>query len=289
MPLDRPVLIIGTPRCGKTCVARVLAQAEQFAAIEEPITIWEEGPAFRPHDRLTASAATPIVRRRILRSCEALVKRSGKQRYLDNLSHHALRIPFISAVMPHVRLVHVIRDPADTIPEMLFGWTQKDTLRGAIRRRASNVRLLGLPGMAWRFVQNYVRSRVRGVRETWGPVVPGLLEFVAEHRAGEIAAYQWRRMMEIALNDLAVERDLNVLEVRYEELVSNPRAEARRIAEFAEVLYPDPLVEYAAAHFKSGYLHWEPCRVEPSRHDWRAIRAIAGPMSVRLGYARLSD
>lgn len=284
MALDRPVLIAGSARSGKTCVWDLLARSEAFVPVREPLTIWDvDGRA--PHDRLTAEAATPEVKRRILEACEGIVVRSGGRRYLDNLAYHALRLPFVHAILPEARIIHTVRDPFGLLPECLFGWTNRDTVRRSVAWRWRHLRLRSLPRMGWRFARNYVRSRTRGVRETWGPRPPGLEEIVRKRTPAEIAAWQWARIVETALDDIEVLPQAHVLEVRYEDLVTDPRKVAERIVQFAEVPDPQPLIDFAAKTYRSDYVHYERNERPLSDEEWLRVRPLVEPLRRRLGYA----
>ena len=138
--------------------------------------------------------------------------------------------------------------------------------------------------MTWRFARNYVNSRMFGIRSSWGPTVPGLEEFQKNHTIAEICAFQWSSMNKIAIEDIRSLPNLRALEVRYEELVSDPREQAKRIAEFAEVSEPNTLVEFAEGYLTEDYVHWEPCRKELTEADWSAVRSLIAPVQHELGY-----
>jgi hypothetical protein len=284
MGLDRPVLIAGTARSGKTCVWDLLAQSDEFTPVREPLTIWDAGVRLA-HDRWTEAQATPEVRRAILESCERIVGRSGRRRYLDNLAYHALRLPFVHAVLPDALVIHTVRDPWEALPECLFGWTNRDTVRRSVAWRWRHLRWQSLPHMGWRFARNYLRSRTRGVRETWGPTPPGLQEIVKSRTPAEIAAWQWARIVETSLDDLERLPGIQALQVRHEDLISDPRREAMRIVEFADVANPAPLVDYAVRTFRKDYVHYENTVRELTSEDWERVRPILAPLRRRLGYA----
>jgi len=282
--LDRPILVTGTPRSGKTCVWEVLRRADEVHGIREPIAIWSTPPRGRADDCRTADDATENVKTRIVRACAAAVDAAGKGRYLDDLAYHALRLPFVQAVLPEARVIHMIRDPLDAVPEIFFGWTLRSTLRQTVRQRRKHIRLRALPRLVWRFARSYVRSRLRGCRATWGPVVPGLADYVREHTAAEIAAFQWVQMVEIARRDARRLPDLAVLEVRYDRLVADPAVEMLRIARFAELDDPDRLVRFAGEFLEQDYVHWEENRRDPSEEEWEAIRRIVTRLREELGF-----
>ena len=153
----------------------------------------------RSDDRRTVDDASPEVCERIRRDCAQLVKDAHKACYLDDLSYHALRVPFVRAVMPECKIIHVVRRGESAIPELLFGWTFKDSMSGVIARRRTSVRLRSLPVMVARFARNYAMSRLSGRRATWGPRVPGPSESSASHTPALIAAYQWSEMVHYPL------------------------------------------------------------------------------------------
>lgn len=280
--LDCPVVVTGTPRSGKSLVAKLLRESPEFAFLSEPLMIWDIGIGHRHDDRRTANEATESIRQRIRMDCQAHVQQAGKQRYLDDLAYHSIRVPFLRRVMPEAKIIHTIRSGEDALPELLFGWTYRDTVARAFARRRRNIKLNTLPRLAVQFARNYLRSRVRGRRATWGPRVPGLSDFAAAHSPAEVAAYQWRSMVEIALDDFQDLSSEQVLEVRLEKLLADPPTEMRRIATFCGVADIDHLSEFASALVDPG--HQFENKIWPSESDWDAVRRIIDPLQKRLGY-----
>ena len=280
--LDRPVLITGTPRSGKTCVGNLLEQAGEFVYVNEPLTIWDIRVSRRCDDRLVAAHANDRTKRKILSRCEGVVRQSGRLRYLDNLAYHALRIPFIHAIVPDARIVYVIRNPTDTIPEMLYGWTYRDTLVKAVARRRKHLKVSALPRLGWRFAHNYVQSRLFGRRATWGPRVPGLQAFATTHSTAQVAAFQWHRMNEIGLEDMASLPAGIGLTVRYEDLLTDPVHQARRIASFCEVQDPHAITAFAKTYIDPNFPFDK--KICPTKEQWTAIRCQIGAFQSHMGY-----
>jgi hypothetical protein len=190
-------------------------------------------------------------------------------------------------VLPEAKLILVVRDPRSVIPEMHYAWTAKASMRTAVQRTRTGVQWRSVPRLAARFAVNYVSSRLRKRRSTWGPVVPGLREFAATHSVAETAAYQWLRLNEIALLDLDRLPADRWLLVRFEDLLSDVEGSFRRIADFAEVQDPEKVVAYAGSYIDasnvpefavSGF-------ADPSDDEWRSIRAMVDPLRERLGYS----
>lgn len=282
MTLDRPILVTGTPRAGKTVIRDIMGAAQEFLCVEEPLMIWNYGLGARAHDRRTGEDATSEVSRRIRDDCLGMLRHSGKDRYLDDLSYHALRIPFARAVMPEARFVLVIRSAEESIPEMLYGWTARDTVGRAVTRRWTNLRWRGLPRAAMRFARNYIETRVRGRRSTWGPRPPGLAEVVSRGDAAEAAAYQWRAITEFALEDLAACPTESYLEVRLDRLLAEPRPELERLVAFCEPRDPAAVIEHGLKLMNPDHRFEK--KAQPTDEQWRTIRRQVGPLQQRLGY-----
>lgn len=281
-PLDRPVLVTGIPRAGKTTVRRILSAAEEFASIHEPVLTWNYGMRSRRDDRRTAEDATPDVREHIRADCLGMVQRAGKARYLDDLAYHSLRVPFSQAVMPEARIVLVVRNAEQAVPEFLHGWTNRDPVGKAFSRRRKGLRLHGLHRAALRFARNYFDSRVRGRRASWGPIPPGLHEFGKGRGVAEIAAYQWLKMTQIAMDDLEQCPPESWLLVRLDRLVADPDRELRRLIDFCEPADPDAVIRKGFEYLDPN--HVSDRHVEPSEAQWAQIREIVEPMQRRLGY-----
>ena len=283
MTLDRPVLVTGTPRSGKSVVAQLLDGLREFTWISEPLMVWDLGLGARPDDRRGAEEATDRLRDQIAESCRSLISDRPGTRYLDDLSYHALRIPFVHAVLPQARIIHVIRRPQDTIPEMCYGWMYKDSIGRAILRRRKAIRPSTLPRHAARFAKNLLMSRIKGRRATWGPRVPGLAQIVAERSIPEIAAYQWMQMVRIASEELKSLPSDSGLEVRFDRLLADPASQASRIAAFCGVRSPEALVEIAKAHIDPAFEFHK--RIEPTDAEWGKVCDMIGPFQRELGYA----
>jgi len=155
-----PILVTGTPRSGKSVIARLITREQDFQLVREPLMIWDMDLGARDDDRRGALEVTASLCDRITNACSALLEHQ-EQTYVDDLSYHALRIPFIHALMPDAKIIHVVREPEYAIPEMLYGWTYRDTIGKAITRRRKSIRLQGLPRMALVCSKLYFQSLPR--------------------------------------------------------------------------------------------------------------------------------
>jgi Sulfotransferase family len=90
------------------------------------------------------------------------------------------------------------------------------------------------------------------------------------------------------------------LEVRYEELVSDPEATVRTICAFADLPYEPAMLDYPDTVDVSDKPHQQRLlqppttgvrdwRTELEPHDARAFEAVAGPLLAKLGYELLGE
>ncbi len=99
---------------------------------------------------------------------------------------HVLRLPFLAALLPHARFLHIVRDGRDVCASLMF------------RNRGANWGHLEIPG--WRDLLE------RYPQENWIR-----------------CAHQWHDAVAIARNDAVALGD-RYMEVRYEDLVCDPAA-----------------------------------------------------------------
>lgn len=281
-----PILVTGTPRSGKTLTATILSHAPGIVFFSEPITVWSIGGKAGADDRRDADEATPETRRRIREICADRVRRAGGVRYMDDLAYHGLRIEFVRAVMPEALIVYLIQDGYVAIPKMVRGWTFTEPFYNTIRRRWRDVNpytaLRTLPRLAKRWLLNHWASKVEGRRRAWGPQPTGLAEFAREHAdPAEIAAYQWKTLVETALDDLSKLPPDRSMVIRFEDLLADSDGVVAKLAAFCQVKEVEQLQAAAREILDPTAGHKG---TELSPEQWRRVEAIVAPLRERLGY-----
>lgn len=280
--LDRPVFVTGTPRCGKTLIARALGHSPEFLWLQEPVTIWDTDFQGRADDRRLANDQAPTTNATIRQLCQQAVRSMGKRRYVDDLAYHSLRLPFLDQAIADKRIIHVVRSGELSIPEMLYGWTHRGNIIKSAAIRSRQIHWRTFPGLARRFLKNHFSALLFGRRATWGPRVPGLARYAKSHSAAEVAAFQWRSMVETALADLESVPRHQWMEVRFEDLLADPAGVIRQVAEFCEAEDPRSMIEHARSTIHGNYDF--PKRVTISEREWESIREDIAPVMKRLEY-----
>lgn len=152
----------GCPRSGTSILGELIASHPDVKYVFEANRVWElggHGPN-RSH-RLTASAATRSVRRSIRVWFD---EELGSHRWLvEKNPRGTLRIPFMRAVFPEAKLIHIVRDGRDVACSLLPG----------------------MGGAEWRHLKP-----------------PGWRKLFETHTGVRRCALAWREIVEIALGDL---------------------------------------------------------------------------------------
>ena len=220
----RIAFLVGCARSGTSILGEAIAEHPQVTYLFEVSSIWNDLVPERPDHRLSRADATADVARAMypaLASAREEVERAaraasppepqagrqsaGGKLLLEKNPKHVIRIPFLDALFPGAKFLHIVRDARDTAASLMF--------------------------------------RNRGDR--WGHLeIPGWRDLLARYPAENHirCAHQWRVSVSTARSDaedLAPER---YREVRYEDLLGDPHETMRQVLEFLE-LPPHPAVE----------------------------------------------
>ena len=230
--LERPIVILSAPRAGSTLLFETLAQAAGVYTIGgeshqliESIAALRPGRGIARSNRLTRSDATSTIvaelRQRFagrLHDREGNTPGSGAQvRLLEKTPKNALRVPFLLEVFPDAQFIFLHREPRANLSSMMQAWRAK----GWVTYR----QLPGWPG-------------------PWSLLLPPGYERLQGRPLEEIVAFQWRVANETILDDLADLPRERWTSLRYESLVSDPRAEIEKLLGFAGLAMDPRLEDY---------------------------------------------
>lgn len=181
--LDRPIFVISAPQSGATFLHEALGRLPGVRAADQTLRNAFDGaeelrPAARGHDsnRRTAADLAPDSAERIRSELRRVAGGDSHGRLLDSAPRHALRIPFLDAVLPDALFVYLYRSPRECVTNMVEAWRSG--------RYVTYPRLPGWPGPPWSLLL------VPGWRDLAGLPLP------------EIAAAQWAITTRLVLDDL---------------------------------------------------------------------------------------
>jgi len=258
-PLERPIIILGSPRSGTSLLSGVIGKHRDLAVAMEPRLVWRYGNDGKS-DMLQPDDARPAVVRYIRSRFASLVREQGRSRLVEKTPANSLRPGFIDRVMPDCLFVHILRNPIDCVVGMRDFWTSNQAgLRppgdGATSLR-SNPLVRRLREMRPRQAPYYAAELARRLAPSWlepvvgprtlGPRLPGMDQIWREFDLLAVSALQWRWCVEVSCQygrRLPADR---YMECRLEDL---DHEALERILDFCG-LDPDPGVhEYFGAHF----------------------------------------
>lgn len=255
--LDRPVVVLGAARSGTTMLATTLATHPDLAYWVEPKYVWRYGHPLAPDDRRGAAEATPRVRRYIRRAFARFADRAGAPRFMEKTPSNCFRVPFVHAVLPEARFLHVVRDGRDVARSAVKKWTTPPDPT-AIRRRLTSfeIPLRDFPFYVGAGIRDSIgRQLLPEQAFLWGPQFPGIREVRAEHGVEVACAVQWRESVLAARAGLAEVPAEQQFEVRFEELVADPDSVLPAVLAFLGLGDGEAVIAHARRHFDAAAAH----------------------------------
>lgn len=255
-------LVIGCARSGTSILGELVASHPEVKYIFEAHDVWElGGMGINGSHRLVAEHATAEVRGRIR---EWFSKRKGGATLIvEKTPRNILRVPFIRAVFPEAKLIHIIRDGRDVACSMMPG----------------------IGGEEWRHLKP-----------------PSWQELFSETTGIIRCALAWKEVMEIALNDLAIVPHLQVryeqLVTQPKELIKDllqylGLADDPSVAMFCNKIQDSTEGSYHAKYQKQWYREDHQRRVGRWREnlnetEQKTVNNLIGPLLLQLEYEKKS-
>lgn len=258
--LVKPICLVAAARSGTNLMGHLLRRHEDIAFWYTPKYIWRHGNAWLPDDCLTAEHARPRVVRYIRRRFAEYTKNQGKTRFYENTQGNVLALPFVNAVMPDAKIIHVIRDGRDNAASQRHRFaTPPVSTTKAVRQRLPGIPLTDWPAYLPEFLR-IMWNRIRREKYvyTMGPKIKNWRKLRQEYDMLEYNAINWRECVTAAREFGRTLPAGRYLEVRFEKLLEQPEETAARIMEFCELPQSATVLEYART------------RIDPNRKGRRA-------------------
>jgi sulfotransferase family protein len=212
---SEPIFIIGAPRSGTTLIFELLARSPAVASLTtESHVIWD---IFHPVDesgwtshQLGPELITGRERRALYWAVNSI---SQGRRYLDKLPRNSLRIPYLRALFPDAWFLFIKRDGRDTVSSLITGWRSGRRF-GPASPPPIPLSIAGYKGSTWNFL-----------------VPPGWEAYATGKSLEDVCAYQWRACIESVLTSKQLIDPSHWVEVRYEDLIDEPRGTLKGVLE----------------------------------------------------------
>lgn len=247
------VFLIGAARSGTRLLRDLLAEHPEVDRVPYDINyIWRLGNEHVPHDELSSEMATPEAARRVQKKVYAY--HAGGSVLIEKTVSNCLRIPFLLAIFPEARFIHLLRDGMDVIESAYRQWSAPPDWRYVLKK-AAQFPFIDALGYAFNYTRQTLKRsffKGRGIPEAWGPRYRGMDEDIRAKDLIEVCAIQWSRCVEQAWEHLSSLPEGYTLLVQYEELVREPLTQLQRIARFLQI---DPAFYTSLNHRDIIHIH----------------------------------
>src|SRR5262249_16228883 len=153
--------------------------------------VWKYDNYGLPHDELGPEHATPRVREFI----RDFVRRRGlgHEVVVEKTVSNALRVPFVRAVFPDARFIHLIRD-GRAVSESARGMWQAPADVDSVIEKLRVFPLAALPRYATSYALSYAARRIgrEGRTSSWGPRFRDIDGALSTSSLLEVCGEQWR-------------------------------------------------------------------------------------------------
>jgi hypothetical protein len=235
----QPIILIGAPRSGTKLVRDFIAEHPDVDKVPFDVDyIWRLGNEAVPYDEIPVDYLTPQKKQRILRMFESF--RSGAPYLIEKSVSNTMRVPYVHAVFPDARFIHLVRDGLDVVESIYRQWLTPPDIHH-ILEKAKTFPLREAFGYALSHARNTFLRLVMPKKKrigSWGIRYTGIDEDVANKDLLEVCAIQWANCVAMALSDLSIIPSEQVLTIHYEDFVLHPSNHLKMIAQFASI---DPI------------------------------------------------
>ncbi len=283
--LDKPVFIVGAPRCGKKMTAEVLARDSSVYAFQYEMNfLWRYGHAAFPHDRLTPQMLSNDIKTYIQDQFTGVLGKHGKLRIVDRTDHNVVRLDYVNAVFPDSFFIFVVRDP-------------RAAVASAIRRRQEKVgfvpylkKSLTVPTRdliyyGFRYLSDIAQARLRknGYKNLWGIRTPQTLSLSPESSLAEKCAVQWKECVLAGLQFSKTFPPERFLIARYEKLTRDPVGEFKRIFDFAALSWNSEIAKWVTENVHTNSM--DKWKQQLSDDDLLQVQLHTKDLAQRLSYS----
>jgi hypothetical protein len=304
-PIDKAVVfIVGSPRSGTTILGEMLGRHQCICQWYEPYFIWDHHFRHWPHDERSAEDARPAVVAQIRRDFRRYRNRSGASLIVDKSPRNSLKIPFIKAIFPQARFIHLIRDGRDATLSIHREWQRRRQIVNdpARHRRFNYGRAFGVL-QDWLGRQPLWQDRLRSLWfEThghlvdkrkhlnrkrwqgavgWGPRFRGWERQYDDNRLLRFNALQWLKCVEAVRDAWDSIPPSRRLDVRYEDMLRDGRRIVSEIIAFTGLDASGSFLDGLPEMNKNNFNKWQR---EFTPDQLTMVRSVLDPMLGRLGY-----
>lgn len=221
------VFLIGAARSGTKFLRDLLSSCDSVASVPFDVNyVWRYQNESLPDDRIPPGNANPEISRYIHHTLEKMARRHNGRAtpiIIEKSVSNVLRVPFIHALFPQARFIHLLRDGRDVALSAARQWENPSDVSYLLDK----IRYFPVRNARYAFwyLWNRIKSRFSAHRGLgiWGPRYPGIEADARTMSPLEIAAKQWSESASAAGRDFALLPERQKFTIRYEDLVGDSR------------------------------------------------------------------
>ena len=280
-----PIILVGAARSGTKFLRDILASGQGTAAVPYDVNyVWRYGAERAADDILDPAALTNRRKQFVRTTLRSLAKAGSGDILIEKTVASTLRVPFVDAMFPDARYVHLIRDGREVTESAMRQW-QASPDWSALLQKVRDIPIQNLGYVGW-FGWNFVKGRFAGRKggKVWGPRFPGIDAMAEQGSLARVCAQQWLESFKRASSDLPniANAHSRVFTIRYEDLIRDDAALSKLVDQLG---LPDKKNIVAAFHKKLKPNQAEIWRNLPPS-DLMTIDQILSPTLRELGYKR---
>jgi hypothetical protein len=283
--MNHPVIIFGAARSGTKLLRSLVAATGRYAEVPFDVNyLWRYGNERLPHDALPADALNERIRRFIktqLSRCAAHARKPDLP-FVEKTVSNVLRVPFVKALYPQAKFIAIVRDGRDVAESAARCWREPPHT-GYLLAKARTFPWRHCAPYAWKYAKRFARRRLGFDKhlQTWGPRYPGINDDLKRLSLVEVCARQWVESVERYERSRHLLPPHRLLELRYEELVSDSQHQIHRLCDFLDVENRRGVLDFAGTTVRADRVA---SRCSLSLVDSQRVTAIVQPTLERLGY-----
>jgi hypothetical protein len=195
--------------------------------------IWRHGNLRFPSDEFLPDMARPDVTQFVRRQFERLARSTDARAVVEKTCANSLRVGFVDRILPEARYLFIHRDGLDAVGSAMQRWAAPLDLPYLLRK-VRYVPVSDLPYYGGRYLWNRIYRLFSTEKRLafWGPQLDDMPGLLLRHPLDEVCALQWKRCVDAAHSQLSALPADRWLDIGYEDLVTQPEAQLRRIVEF---------------------------------------------------------
>lgn len=295
------VFIIGSPRSGTTILGDILGRHPDIVHWYEPYFIWDYHIGNLDTDIRTERHLTEKARRFIRREFQLFLKSAGARILVEKTPENSFKIPFINAVFPHAKWIHIIRDGRSATASIRREWLKRKKIvetrsvrkilpvvlemmelqpfwRNRIQALTFEIKQLSV----WNTKSLFNKSKWQG-QIGWGPRFPHWQELYSKLSLLEFNALQWLSCIETIEAQSCLIPPENYLEIRYENLICKSDKTIQQIFSFIGI--PLNGKEFWNDLNTASLDKW---RGEFNESEVQIIEKLLGAMLTKLNYSLIN-